>query len=181
MAIEAVNVEAQSRSLSSLLSATKRLIAVRKSTLAFGRGTMTFIRPVNRSVLAYVRQYRRRSDPLRRQFVALGASHRTRSFALEGTRPAGNARPHRFPDDRRTALYDHAGALRLLLVPAPAARKSEPAAIGRCPNSRRWWCRWRDLGIAGADPRRIRTRRAAGSSGAHPLVSGQGAARSVRR
>src|SRR5271156_1856234 len=32
---EAVNVEAQSRSLSSLLSATKRLISVRKSTLAF--------------------------------------------------------------------------------------------------------------------------------------------------
>ncbi len=55
---EAVNVEAQSRSLSSLLSATKRLISVRKSTLAFGRGTMTFIRPANRAVLAYVRQYR---------------------------------------------------------------------------------------------------------------------------
>ncbi|MGA2055521.1 MAG: maltose alpha-D-glucosyltransferase [Bradyrhizobium sp.] len=54
---EAVNVEAQSRSLSSLLSATKKLIAVRKSTLAFGRGTMTFIRPANRSVLAYVRQH----------------------------------------------------------------------------------------------------------------------------
>ncbi len=53
---ESVNVEAQSRSLSSLLSATKRLIAVRKSTLAFGRGTMTFIRPENRSVLCYVRQ-----------------------------------------------------------------------------------------------------------------------------
>ncbi|WP_022723791.1 maltose alpha-D-glucosyltransferase [Rhodopseudomonas sp. B29] len=52
-----VNVEAQSRSLSSLLSATKRLISVRKSTLAFGRGTMTFIRPTNRAVLAYVRQY----------------------------------------------------------------------------------------------------------------------------
>jgi len=54
---EAVNVEAQSRSLSSLLSATKRLISVRKSTLAFGRGTMSFIRPTNRSVLAYIRQY----------------------------------------------------------------------------------------------------------------------------
>jgi maltose alpha-D-glucosyltransferase / alpha-amylase len=53
---ESVNVEAQSRSLSSLLSATKRLIAVRKSTLAFGRGSMTFIRPANRSVLAYIRQ-----------------------------------------------------------------------------------------------------------------------------
>ena len=54
---ESVNVEAQSRSLSSLLSATKRLISVRKSTLAFGRGTMTFIRPLNRSVLAYIRKY----------------------------------------------------------------------------------------------------------------------------
>src|SRR6476469_8644267 len=54
---ESVNVEAQSRSLSSLLSATKRLISVRKSTLAFGRGTMTFIRPENRSVLCYIRQY----------------------------------------------------------------------------------------------------------------------------
>src|SRR6202012_613506 len=55
---EAVNVEAQSRSLSSLLSSTKRLIAVRKSTLAFGRGSMTFIRPANRAVLAYVRKYK---------------------------------------------------------------------------------------------------------------------------
>lgn len=54
---ESVNVEAQSRSLSSLLSWTKRLISVRKSTLAFGRGSMTFIRPSNRSVLAYVRQH----------------------------------------------------------------------------------------------------------------------------
>ncbi|HKU06015.1 MAG TPA: maltose alpha-D-glucosyltransferase [Bradyrhizobium sp.] len=55
---EAVNVEAQSRSLGSLLSATKKLIAVRKSTIAFGRGSMTFVRPENRAVLAYVRQYR---------------------------------------------------------------------------------------------------------------------------
>jgi maltose alpha-D-glucosyltransferase/alpha-amylase len=54
---EAVNVEAQARSLSSLLSATKRLISVRKSTLAFGRGSMTFVRPANRAVLAYVREH----------------------------------------------------------------------------------------------------------------------------
>jgi maltose alpha-D-glucosyltransferase / alpha-amylase len=55
---EAVNVEAQSRSLSSLLSATKKLISVRKSTLAFGRGSMTFVRPANRAMLAYVREYK---------------------------------------------------------------------------------------------------------------------------
>ncbi len=54
---QAVNVEAQSRSLSSLLSWMKRLIAVRKSSPVFGRGSLTFIRPANRSVLVYVRQY----------------------------------------------------------------------------------------------------------------------------
>jgi maltose alpha-D-glucosyltransferase/alpha-amylase len=54
---EAVNVEAQSRSLASLLSWTKRLISVRKSSRVFGRGSLSFIRPANRSVLVYVRQY----------------------------------------------------------------------------------------------------------------------------
>ncbi len=54
---EAVNVEAQSRSLASLLSWTKRLISVRKSSKVFGRGSLTFIRPANRSVLVYVRQH----------------------------------------------------------------------------------------------------------------------------
>src|SRR5436853_6789786 len=53
---QAVNVEAQARSLSSLLSWMKRLIAVRKSSRVFGRGTLTFIRPSNRAVLAYLRQ-----------------------------------------------------------------------------------------------------------------------------
>jgi maltose alpha-D-glucosyltransferase / alpha-amylase len=54
---EAVNVEAQSRSLASLLSWTKRLMSVRKASKVFGRGSLTFIRPANRSVLVYVRQY----------------------------------------------------------------------------------------------------------------------------
>src|SRR5499425_2800267 len=54
---EAVNVEAQSRSLSSLLSWTKRLISVRKSSQVFGRGSLSFIRATNRAVLVYVRQY----------------------------------------------------------------------------------------------------------------------------
>ena len=54
---QAVNVEAQSRSISSLLSWTKRMIAVRKTSKVFGRGSLSFIRPSNRSVLAYVREY----------------------------------------------------------------------------------------------------------------------------
>ena len=54
---EAVNVEAQSRSLSSLLSWMKRMIVVRKSSKVFGHGSLTFIRPSNRAVIVYVREY----------------------------------------------------------------------------------------------------------------------------
>jgi len=54
---EAVNVEAQSRSLSSLLSWTKRMITVRKSSKVFGYGTLAFIRPSNRAIFAYVREH----------------------------------------------------------------------------------------------------------------------------
>ncbi|CAL8968408.1 Glucosamine kinase [Rhodoplanes sp. P11] len=54
---QAVNVEAQARSTSSLYNWMKRMIAVRKTSKVFGRGTMTILRPSNRSVLAYLRQY----------------------------------------------------------------------------------------------------------------------------
>jgi maltose alpha-D-glucosyltransferase/alpha-amylase len=54
---QSVNVEAQQRSPSSLLNWTKRLIGVRRSTRAFSSGTLQFIRPANRTVLAYVREY----------------------------------------------------------------------------------------------------------------------------
>ncbi len=52
-----VNVEAQSRRSTSQLNWMKRLIAVRKDHQAFGRGTLTFIYPRNRKVLAYLRTY----------------------------------------------------------------------------------------------------------------------------
>jgi len=54
---EAVNVEAQARAPSSLLNWTRRMLAVRKSVLAFGRGTLTMLRPANRKILAYLREY----------------------------------------------------------------------------------------------------------------------------
>jgi len=54
---EAVNVEAQSRETSSLLSWTRRLLAVRASSHAFGRGRFTMLQPGNRKVLAYVREH----------------------------------------------------------------------------------------------------------------------------
>ena len=54
---QSVNVEAQQRSPSSFLNWMKRLIGVRRSSNAFSRGTLSFVRPSNRTVLAYVRQY----------------------------------------------------------------------------------------------------------------------------
>ena len=54
---QALNVEAQQRVPNSLLRWTKRIIAVRKRYKTFGRGTLEFLRPANRSILAYVRKY----------------------------------------------------------------------------------------------------------------------------
>jgi maltose alpha-D-glucosyltransferase/alpha-amylase len=55
---QTVNVEAQLRAPSSLLHAMKRLIAARKSSRVFGRGTLEFLAPSNTRVLAHVREYR---------------------------------------------------------------------------------------------------------------------------
>ena len=54
---QSTNVEAQMRDPSSLLSWTKRMLAVRKGSQAFGRGTRRFLRPGNRKILAYLREY----------------------------------------------------------------------------------------------------------------------------
>src|SRR5690606_31375393 len=52
---QAVNVEAQSRDPSSLLNWTRRILAVRRQQKCFGRGALTFLKPRNRCVIAYVR------------------------------------------------------------------------------------------------------------------------------
>jgi maltose alpha-D-glucosyltransferase/alpha-amylase len=54
---EAVNVEAQTRSPGSLLNWTKRLIAARRTRQSFGRGTLRFLYPRNRKVIAYLREW----------------------------------------------------------------------------------------------------------------------------
>ncbi|MGH7576613.1 MAG: maltose alpha-D-glucosyltransferase, partial [Longimicrobiales bacterium] len=54
---EAVNVEAHQANPSSLLWWTRRLIGLRKRFKAFGRGSIEFIYPANRKVLAFIRRY----------------------------------------------------------------------------------------------------------------------------
>lgn len=53
----AVNVESQHRNSFSLLNWMRRLIAMRKAHRAFGRGTLSFLRPGNRKILAYLREH----------------------------------------------------------------------------------------------------------------------------
>ena len=52
-----VNVEAQDRSPSSLLHWVKRLIGVRQARAVFGRGSLAFLFPENRKVVAYLREF----------------------------------------------------------------------------------------------------------------------------
>jgi maltose alpha-D-glucosyltransferase/alpha-amylase len=54
---ESVNVEAQQNNPLSLLWWMKRVIALRKRYKAFGRGSIEFLSPSNRAVLAFIRQY----------------------------------------------------------------------------------------------------------------------------
>ncbi|MFN3887286.1 MAG: maltose alpha-D-glucosyltransferase [Aquabacterium sp.] len=54
---QAVNVESQLRDPSSLLNWMRRMLAVRQSSHAFGRGTLTFLKPGNPKILAYLREY----------------------------------------------------------------------------------------------------------------------------
>jgi maltose alpha-D-glucosyltransferase/alpha-amylase len=54
---EVINVEAQAGDQYSLLNWTRRMLTVRKRHQAFGRGTLRFLYPGNRKVLAYLREY----------------------------------------------------------------------------------------------------------------------------
>ncbi|PKL45421.1 MAG: maltose alpha-D-glucosyltransferase [Candidatus Riflebacteria bacterium HGW-Riflebacteria-1] len=54
---QALNVEAQSKNPSSLLNWMKRIIAVRSHCTALGEGSIEFIKPANRKILAYVRTH----------------------------------------------------------------------------------------------------------------------------
>ncbi|MDY8107891.1 maltose alpha-D-glucosyltransferase [Fulvimarina sp. 2208YS6-2-32] len=54
---QALNVEAQSNNPASQLNWVRRLIQVRRTKEAFGRGTIDFLLPSNRKILAYLREY----------------------------------------------------------------------------------------------------------------------------
>jgi len=60
---QAINVEAQQSDPSSLLHWSRNMIALRKLFQVFGRGTLEFLQPENRKILAYVRRFDDKSSP----------------------------------------------------------------------------------------------------------------------
>jgi maltose alpha-D-glucosyltransferase/alpha-amylase len=54
---QTINVEAQERDGSSLLQWMKNLIGLRKLFPVFGTGSLEFLHPANRKILAYVRRH----------------------------------------------------------------------------------------------------------------------------
>ncbi|WP_421524056.1 maltose alpha-D-glucosyltransferase [Pseudomonas yamanorum] len=54
---QSVNVETQTQDPHSLLNWTRRMLAVRKQSKAFGRGSLKMLSPTNRRILAYTREF----------------------------------------------------------------------------------------------------------------------------
>jgi maltose alpha-D-glucosyltransferase/alpha-amylase len=132
-----VNVEAQERSPSSLLHWVKRLIGVRQSHAVFGRGTLAFLYPENRKVVAYVRESESE--------VVLCVANLARTpqpVALDLSRFAGRVpiemigwSPFPTIGDERYVLTlpGHAFFWFLLAAGAPESRETAPRAPAQMP------------------------------------------------
>ncbi len=81
---EAVNVEAQAREPSSLLAWTRRLLAVRGSTHAFGRGALQDAAPGQSQGAGLCARVRGRRDPVRLQRQPHRPAGRARARRMEG-------------------------------------------------------------------------------------------------
>ena len=181
---EAVNVEAQARDPSSLLNWTRRMLAVRKTSQAFGRGTLDVPatgQPQDPRLPARATATRRScASPTSRARRSRSSS----TCALQGPRAGRAARPHAVPADRRAAVPADAAGARLLLVPARdrraaaglarrAARATKPPVLvlfdGWPASSATAWCRgasaWREKLRAQLETRccRATSRRSAGT------------------
>ena len=99
---DAVNVEAQNRDRSSLLNWMRRMLQVRKSSHAFGRGTPQADPPRQSQGACVPARVRGRHDSLRGQPVALGAARGARSGRAQGNGAGRAARAYHI--SRRSAI-----------------------------------------------------------------------------
>ena len=134
-----VNVEAQRRDPHSILNWTRRMLAIRSSHPAFGRGTLTLLSPKNRKVLAYLREYEGDTLLCVANLAHSSRSRRARPVAICWSRPGRAQCRIIVPADRRIDLPPHSAAFWLLLVragdsgrPAHLAHPGTGATAGVC-------------------------------------------------
>src|SRR4029453_14769657 len=96
----------------------RRVLAPRKTSHAFGRGRLTFLRPGNRKILAYLREL---GDEAILCVANVGRSAQPVELDLARFRVAGRPRapgPPPFPANRGSAVHADSARSRLLLVPS---------------------------------------------------------------
>jgi maltose alpha-D-glucosyltransferase/alpha-amylase len=98
---QAVNVAAQRATPSSLLNTMRRLIATRKRSTAFGRGTIEFLRPRNTTVLAFMRELAEE-----RILVVANLSERSQPVELDLSRHRGTVPFELLGETRFPAIGD---------------------------------------------------------------------------
>ena len=123
---EAINVEAQQSDPSSLLNWMRNMIALRKLFRVFGRGTIEFLNPANRKVLAYLRTYEGEQVLCVANLSRFAQPVDLDLSKLEGMIPVEMLGYVEFPADRTSAVPPHAGALQF-----PVARASAESRIRR--------------------------------------------------
>jgi maltose alpha-D-glucosyltransferase/alpha-amylase len=102
---QALNVEAQRRTTTSLLNTMKRLIAIRKRYAVFGRGSIEFLRPANEKVLAYLRSYKQRTVLLVHNLADSAQPVELDLRRFQGSLPTEMLGGTRFPPIRETPYF----------------------------------------------------------------------------
>ncbi len=102
---QAVNVEAQLKTPTSLLNTMKRLIAARKTSRAFGRGSIEFLKPRNKAVLAYLRRYGRETLLIVSNLSGSSQPAELELGGLAGFTPVEILGQTRFPPIRETPYF----------------------------------------------------------------------------
>ncbi len=86
---QAINVEAQQSDQSSLLHWTRNMIALRKLFQVFGRGTLEFLHPENRKILAYIRNLNREDGSAETVLCVANLSRFAQPVSLDLSRYTG--------------------------------------------------------------------------------------------
>ena len=114
---QAVNVEAQANNSNSLLWWTKRFVALRRRYQAFGRGSLEFLYPENRKVLAFTRTYENEA------ILVVANLSRFMQYAILDLKGHKGAAPEWFTITRKSG-HDESVPLYSMLVMARVVSKS---------------------------------------------------------